>query len=729
MSQKSRAQLKAYLETNDIPTQAQYVDIIDSIPNFVDDNYTLPTFAVGTTTTLAAGEDATVVNSGTGSAAVLDFGIPEGEKGDKGDQGIQGIQGPNGNAATATAGTTTTLAAGQSAAVTNVGTTSDAIFNFAIPRGDKGEEGACVVSVSFVGNDMVFVLDDSSTITLTNAKVDLKGDQGIQGIQGITGAKIVSGAFVGDDLVFTLDDNSTATVTGAKTDLQGIQGIQGIQGVAGNGITNISLISTVGLVKTYRITYTDNTTFDYTVTDGANGTGTGDMLKSTYDPANGSRQVAFADSVVPYTGATTNLSLGSHNLDLNNTTFTSQTGVITKNGYRFIHDFNYGNNGTVTTSGQNTFLGINAGNFTMGSTATIVGQASYNTGVGVNSLTSNTTGSQNTANGYASLYSNTTGNQNTALGFNSGRYIADKSTGALNSNNSVFLGYRTSPLADNQTNQIVIGYDATGNGSNTITLGNSSVTATYLGGSTASSVLYAGGIESNKGGIFFGQYGTFPTGLGTYVANYVSSTYGARVLAYDGTNYQTLKLGKLISGSTFQLALNADGTSVFGGTVSASTFIGALTGTASGNLTSSSTLDASKLSGTIPTGVLGNSSLYIGTTAVVLNRASASLALTGIASIDGTATNLSGTPALPNGTTATTQTAGDNSTKLATTAYVDSKASGASLWTAITGTRASNTTITVATDKTAIFKKGMIVRWQESGVDKAGMVSIPSTYS
>ena len=39
--------------------------------------------------------------------------------------------------------------------------------------------------------------------------------------------------------------------------------------------------------------------------------------------------------------------------------------------------------------------------------------------------------------------------------------------------------------------------------------------------------------------------------------------------------------------------------------------------------------------------------------------------------ITGTAGNLSGTPALPNGTTATTQSAGDNSTKLATTAYVD----------------------------------------------------------
>lgn len=47
-------------------------------------------------------------------------------------------------------------------------------------------------------------------------------------------------------------------------------------------------------------------------------------------------------------------------------------------------------------------------------------------------------------------------------------------------------------------------------------------------------------------------------------------------------------------------------------------------------------------------------------------------------SIGGTAANLSGTPALPNGTTATTQSAGDNSTKLATTAYVDTEI-GASL--------------------------------------------------
>jgi hypothetical protein len=45
--------------------------------------------------------------------------------------------------------------------------------------------------------------------------------------------------------------------------------------------------------------------------------------------------------------------------------------------------------------------------------------------------------------------------------------------------------------------------------------------------------------------------------------------------------------------------------------------------------------------------------------------------LTGNATTATTAANLSGTPALPNGTTATTQAAKDNSTKLGTTAYTD----------------------------------------------------------
>ena len=43
---------------------------------------------IGTTTTLAPNSQATVTNVGTDTEAILEFGIPEGKKGDKGDTGV-----------------------------------------------------------------------------------------------------------------------------------------------------------------------------------------------------------------------------------------------------------------------------------------------------------------------------------------------------------------------------------------------------------------------------------------------------------------------------------------------------------------------------------------------------------------------------------------------------------------------------------------------------------------
>jgi len=209
------------------------------------------------------------------------------------------------------------------------------------------------------------------------------------------------------------------------------------------------------------------------------------------------------------------LDISGGNLDLDSTTNANQFGVITKDGIRFIHDFNYGNNGTVTTTGQNTFLGLGAGNLTIGSTATQVYHGSYNTGVGYQvlqtnttgyynsalgrdalrantigysnsalgmiSLRSNTTGNSNSVLGVGALYSNTTGNFNSALGKEAGRYLAD-GTGNETSNNSLFLGYDTRSKEAGQTNEIVIGASAIGAGSNSVTLGNDSIATTLLKG-------------------------------------------------------------------------------------------------------------------------------------------------------------------------------------------------------------------------------------------------------
>lgn len=55
------------------------------------------------------------------------------------------------------------------------------------------------------------------------------------------------------------------------------------KGDTGNGISSITKTSTVGLVDTYTITMTDGTTTTFTVTNGRDGSGTGDMAKADYD--------------------------------------------------------------------------------------------------------------------------------------------------------------------------------------------------------------------------------------------------------------------------------------------------------------------------------------------------------------------------------------------------------------------------------------------------------------
>lgn len=106
------------------------------------------TITVGSVTTGAPGTSASVTNSGTSSAAVFDFAIPRGDVGPAGPAGATGASGapgaagPAGSAATVAVGTVTTGAAGSSASVTNTGTSSAAVLAFTIPRGDTGATGA-----------------------------------------------------------------------------------------------------------------------------------------------------------------------------------------------------------------------------------------------------------------------------------------------------------------------------------------------------------------------------------------------------------------------------------------------------------------------------------------------------------------------------------------------------------------------------------------------------------
>ena len=77
--------------------------------------------------------------------------------------------------------------------------------------------------------------------------------------------------------------------------------------------------------------------------------------------------------------------------------------------------------------------------------------------------------------------SNVEGSGNTALGERAGKLNADGSP-CLSADNGVYLGKDSKASADDAENEIAIGTDAEGKGSNTATLGNDSTTNTYLKG-------------------------------------------------------------------------------------------------------------------------------------------------------------------------------------------------------------------------------------------------------
>lgn len=108
-------------------------------------------------------------------------------------------------------------------------------------------------------------------------------------------------------------------------------------------------------------------------------------------------------------------------------------------------------------------------------------EGSFNTSVGGNSLT-NASGSQNSALGFLSI-SEINGDNNLSIGSYSGYGFGTGPNSVLSiCNNSVFLGMKSRPLLNDCTNEIAIGYDTIGNGSNTATIGNDSIEKTILKG-------------------------------------------------------------------------------------------------------------------------------------------------------------------------------------------------------------------------------------------------------
>jgi len=144
----------------------------------------------------------------------------------------------------------------------------------------------------------------------------------------------------------------------------------------------------------------------------------------------------------------------------------------------------------------NAFVGYQAGtNNTAGANNSATGYQSLysnstgnrNTANGVQALY-NSTANRNTANGYQALYNTTTGGKNTAVGYQT---LLANTDGATNT----AVGHGAFSLGTSWSNSTALGYNAEPNASNTIMLGNGSVT--WIGGQVTWTAVSDERVKSN----------------------------------------------------------------------------------------------------------------------------------------------------------------------------------------------------------------------------------------
>ena len=285
--------------------------------------------------------------------------------------------------------------------------------------------------------------------------------------------------------------------------------------VAGN--INVNTNGTAVLISSYKPT----STVGNNIFIGGGG------QSSIYDGTNsytGSYNTAVGVSAL-YSNTTgyQNTANGVSALQSNTTGFQNTANGMSALYYNTTGNYNTANGVSAlqsnTTGYQNTANGMQA----LSSNTT----GYNNTANGVNALHSNTTGNQNTANGLNALLSNTTGYNNTANGMSAGRFIADGVTANQTSNNSVYEGYNAMAQASGDTNEIVIGASAIGNGSNTVTLGNTSIVKTILNGNVGIGTTSPGSLLDVNGATTATSSNNYNSGAIRTTGNYWNGTASA----------------------------------------------------------------------------------------------------------------------------------------------------------------------------------------------------------
>ena len=160
----------------------------------------------------------------------------------------------NGQSATISIGTTTTLPAGSNASVINVGTNLDGLFNFGIPRGIQGETPTLEIGSVTTGSTANVTIDNS---ILTNPKLNFTLVNGTNGITPTFSINsVVDNLPSGSTPTITLDDDPT--IANNKIFKFGlVRGVDGTDGITPTFSIN-SVVDNLPSGSTPTITLTDD---------------------------------------------------------------------------------------------------------------------------------------------------------------------------------------------------------------------------------------------------------------------------------------------------------------------------------------------------------------------------------------------------------------------------------------------------------------------------------------
>lgn len=135
--------------------------------------------------------------------------------------------------------------------------------------GGGGTGFSPTVDISKSGNTTTIVITDESGPHTATIIDGINGTNGLNG-KGITSISKINTVGLVDTYRITYSDDSTSnfTINNGEQGAPGYTPQKNVDYYDGIGITSITKIGTVGTVDTYRITLTNNNTFDFTVNNG-----------------------------------------------------------------------------------------------------------------------------------------------------------------------------------------------------------------------------------------------------------------------------------------------------------------------------------------------------------------------------------------------------------------------------------------------------------------------------